>query len=88
MMMLRRPGTASPSSSLLPSSSPSSSPLMTLRLLLVLVGLRSAAPVASHRHSIDGVPSPGNYILIERDVVLTAARGTVVIDSAVPVTEN
>ena len=57
MMMLRRPGTASPSSSLLPSSSPSSSPPMMLRLLLVLVGLRSAAPVASQRHSIDGVPS-------------------------------
>ena len=58
---------------------------MMLRLLLVLVGLRSAAPVASQRYSIDGVPSPGNYIHIERDVVLTAARGTVVIDSAVPV---
>jgi len=87
MMMLRRPGAASPSSSLLPSSSPSSSPPMMLRLLLVLVvGLRSAAPVASQRHSIDGVPSPGNHIHVERDVVLTAARGTVVIDSAVPVT--
>ena len=61
---------------------------MMLRLLLVLVGLRPAAPVASQRHSIDGVLSPGNYIHIERDVVLTAARGTVVIDSAVPVTEN